>query len=113
MFTKECPRCNRTLPVSEFNGRPNPDWGKRYNHKTPIWTDTRCRDCTKAVTKLRIKVMKARREGRLKAPDRCSHCQQIGRIHGHHEDYYKPFDIIWLCVSCHSNVHHGNITLNA
>ena len=45
------------------------------------------------------------RDGRLIKPDRCSVCQSTGRIHGHHEDYEKPLEVIWLCSQCHTAKH--------
>ena len=41
------------------------------------------------------------RSGKLKKPRKCSECPQTKMIHGHHEDYYKPLDVIWLCQVCH------------
>jgi len=42
------------------------------------------------------------RDGRLDKPDRCSRCNEKGRrIEGHHEDYSKPLEVIWLCTLCH------------
>lgn len=38
----------------------------------------------------------------------CS-CQFCGttkvKIHGHHPDYTKPLEVMWLCASCHSRQH--------
>lgn len=45
------------------------------------------------------------RDGKLLKPAVCSKCNKPGRIHGHHEDYYKPLDVIWLCAACH-RAHH-------
>lgn len=30
-------------------------------------------------------------------------CEVCGdqKVHGHHEDYSRPLDVIWLCVRCH------------
>ena len=41
-------------------------------------------------------------------PDICSRCKvSLGKrfIHGHHHDYTKPYDVIWLCAPCHGFEH--------
>jgi len=49
-------------------------------------------------------VYNALRNGRLiKSP--CSGCGSVERVHGHHEDYTKPLDVVWLCPSCHGLRH--------
>lgn len=53
----------------------------------------------------RTKLANAVRDGRVEKADRCAHCRAIGRLHGHHEDYSKPLDVIWLCVACHRQLH--------
>ena len=35
----------------------------------------------------------------------CSVCGSTYRIHGHHEDYYKPLEVIWFCPKHHSAYH--------
>lgn len=46
-------------------------------------------------------------KGKIKKPENCVKCNSTGIIHGHHEDYSKPLDVIWLCPPCHSEVHYG------
>jgi hypothetical protein len=51
-------------------------------------------------------VHNAVRDGRLEKPDRCAHCHTAEvSIHGHHEDYSKPLDVVWLCAPCHRQLH--------
>lgn len=45
--------------------------------------------------------------GKITRPKFCSHCGWKGRIYGHHEDYSKPYDVRWLCGSCHKLLHKG------
>lgn len=50
-------------------------------------------------------VTNAVRDGRLERPNRCDHCGTDCKPHGHHEDYNKPLEVIWLCAECHRNLH--------
>ena len=43
--------------------------------------------------------------GRITRPSHCSQCNARGLIEGHHEDYSKPLDVIWLCKQCHWKIH--------
>ena len=62
----------------------------------------------------------AKANGFLVEPDNCEECglsreQLESMIRGrsvrthtlqmHHEDYGKPFDIVWLCIDCHTRRH--------
>jgi len=54
------------------------------------------------------KVNNAVRDGRLLKPLKCEHCLEThNQIEGHHKDYSKPLDIIWLCSPCHKILHLG------
>lgn len=48
------------------------------------------------------------RDGVIQKPIKCSRCNEFTpsrRLHGHHYDYNKPLDVIWLCASCHGFEH--------
>lgn len=55
--------------------------------------------------RIRKKVQRAVKSGRLARPDKCSKCQTECVPHGHHEDYDRPLDVVWLCEPCHAAVH--------
>lgn len=48
-------------------------------------------------------VSNAVRDGRL-TKEPCLFCGEE-RVHGHHRDYSKPLDVIWLCAKCHHRLH--------
>ncbi len=54
----------------------------------------------------RNKFYYATKLGLIERPNICSKCNKKGDIHGHHEDYHKPFEVIWLCQSCHFKRHY-------
>lgn len=45
------------------------------------------------------------RYGKLKRPNRCESCGKDCNPQAHHYDYSKPFEVVWLCTTCHANVH--------
>ena len=55
-----------------------------------------------------VLVHRAVQTGVLKKSKNCERCgkrKPANTIEGHHEDYLKPLDVIWLCTSCHGLRH--------
>lgn len=43
--------------------------------------------------------------GKISRPKSCERCGVVCRTHGHHPDYLKRLEVIWLCPKCHVAVH--------
>lgn len=56
----------------------------------------------------RSAVTNAVRDGRLYKPSKCEACNKTAALHGHHCDYNKPLDVMWLCDPCHKQWHREN-----
>jgi len=54
---------------------------------------------------IRSRADKAIRSGNIKRPDNCEHCGAKALLDAHHEDYNRPFYLIFLCRSCHTKHH--------
>lgn len=49
----------------------------------------------------RTAVGNALQSGRLVRPTACTRCQRVCKLDGHHEDYTKPLEVVWVCRRCH------------
>lgn len=46
------------------------------------------------------------KKGHITKPTACEKCNLSDvRIQAHHEDYTKPLEVHWLCITCHSLEH--------
>lgn len=41
----------------------------------------------------------------IKRPNNCSICKIESDVQGHHNDYSKPLEVAWVCISCHTKFH--------
>jgi hypothetical protein len=53
----------------------------------------------------RIKLNNAVRVGKIIKSSHCQHCGEETKTQGHHVDYSKPLDVLWLCPKCHGRQH--------
>lgn len=84
----------------------NVGWRKNNKDKARAYT-RRWRKNNKEKSYAHTRVHEAIKDGRLVKPCKCSKCDSTERIQGHHEDYSKPLEVIWLCESCHVALHKG------
>ena len=54
-------------------------------------------------TKAREILNVAVKSGRIIKPTNCSKCGKLRKVTAHHNDYFKPLEVRWLCYECHSN----------
>lgn len=57
------------------------------------------------------KLRAAVKGGAVSKPSVCERCGREPKsteLHGHHEDYTKPYEVWWLCIRCHAAVHNKN-----
>jgi ubiquitin C-terminal hydrolase len=53
-----------------------------------------------------VAVKRAVDSGIIIKPKNCEKCNKEYKIlHGHHEDYSKRLEVIWLCPACHKKQH--------
>ena len=49
-------------------------------------------------------LVRAVKAGKVIKPDVCQICRSPNPV-SHHHDYNKPFDVLWVCNSCHRKIH--------
>lgn len=45
--------------------------------------------------------VRARAHGQIQPAGLCESCGEAKPLDGHHEDYSKPLEVVWLCRPCH------------
>jgi hypothetical protein len=107
-----CPRCKQTISIDGFKKRSTGSY-KAY-----------CIDCEREISREQYRRTLPKKKSKGHSPkdairaharnllqsavrwgkvirDVCAKCGNA-KVEGHHEDYEKPYEVIWLC-----KVHHG------
>lgn len=116
----KCKPCNRAANRAWKKANPQKvaehDRRYRQKHKEQI-ADVLRRARARHPEKNRARsiVNLAVAEGRLVKPDACERCarrvEESRELHAHHHDYSEPYDIEWLCQSCHREEHRNTDAL--
>lgn len=56
-------------------------------------------------SKARALVRSAIASKKLIKPTNCTNCGLKTKLEGHHRDYLKPLEVLWLCKECHTEEH--------
>ena len=57
-------------------------------------------------------VKDAIRVGKIRKRNICEICYTTENIEGHHPDYSKPLEVIWMCKKCHHKLHYPHIPID-
>jgi len=130
LMMKRCMKCHEVKPLSDFY--VHPEMGDGYLGKCKECTKMDVRlNYLRNIERIREYdrtrprrapwydpykrhihsiVQYAVKSGKLTKPASCSICGvETTVLHAHHDDYSKPIDVVWACVTCHHNIH-GRIT---
>jgi len=113
---RKCSYCKTSQPIANFQRDGSRTSGYSYRCKSCekardwSWRDWRKNDLQKKEAHpqkvlARQMVHNATRYGKLKK-EPCVVCSNP-KSQGHHEDYSKPLEVIWLCQTCHDHKHHA------
>lgn len=135
MINKTCFKCGATKPLDDFYRHPmmrdghlnkckecnkvdssmrDPAKVKAYDRaraKNParraasLEAQKRRRAANPAKRYAHSKLSRAVKSGAIVKPKICQVCLNELRLVGHHEDYSKPLDVIWMCDPCHKRYH--------
>jgi hypothetical protein len=80
--------------------KKDPEFKEKQNIRKMVWQDK-----NKVKRRAHVMVGNAVRGKNLLRPDHCERCEKLVHTDAHHENYYKPLDVVWLCEDCHGIRH--------
>jgi hypothetical protein len=89
-------------------------WERKYREKLKDGRRLKGHDAKynarqKSKRKAQRILLKAIKSGTIIKADECimPDCDCTENIEGHHHDYSRPLEVLWLCCSCHMTYHRG------
>lgn len=109
-YRKICKKCY-CEGVKEWNKNNNDKHNKNArvsysNHKEEIIEKVkRYQKSYPQKANAKNKIFRAVRSGVIVKKESCEICGKKCKARGHHPDYKDPLRVIWVCNSCHRNIH--------
>lgn len=121
----DCKQCRSEVEKARYHRNPGPkreyqrQYGREHDRSTyrKAWQD-RNREAVRANTRKHYRLSidrqptfndahrllkEAVRCGDVVRPDSCQVCGRSCKPEGHHADYRRPYDVVWVCRTCHSS----------
>lgn len=97
---KTCSRCGVTGSLEDFNKDSRTKDGKRSECRVCHSTDVKKYRLTTRgrANSVAAKIRYNKGESGIEA-------HSGGQIEGHHPDYAKPLEVLWVCSPCHKAIH--------
>jgi len=102
---RQCPRC-KSASWNKIKGE------KIYDATSASLRQRKWQLHNPEKTECHQKFKYALKKGILIRANTCSACGINCKPNGHHPDYSKPLEVIWLCVGCHKKEHKRIKVLN-
>ncbi len=112
-LTASCCDCLKAYDKGRATSKSRVEGRKAYlltDKGRQVRKETNCRyiEKNKKKRKAHVAVGNAVRSGRLLKSCICEYCLESKPIEGHHSDYNKPLEVLWLCSKCHADWHKNN-----
>ena len=99
-------------------------YSRRYRREHPEWKKESNKKCAETIKRL-VKEWQKKHPEACRAKRMLNNAIKRGDIkrqpcvvcgkekgHGHHEDYSKPLEVLWLCPEHHKAIHYNLLTIN-
>ena len=100
---KEGVRQNRKIKIEHYR-----EYDRKRGNRQDISYLKEYRNQYPNKYKAHSKVNNALRDGKLTKKQFCEYCEVECNTVGHHHDYLKPLEVVWLCQGCHVQWHKDN-----